>query len=164
MTWYSYIRVRVRERLSATPGHVIGQGPAPGGGVVPCGGGGGECTFLRYYGLFLKQNHSGALKGEFLGNNSAGALFFFMRLTLWPPKIKKKHSGALKGEFWGKHSACGALFFYASHPLAPIGPKKGHLFIKNIPFCHSGALKGEFWGKNSAGALFFFMRLTLWPP
>ncbi len=36
-----YVRVRViRERLSATPGHVIGQGPAPGGGVVPCGGGG----------------------------------------------------------------------------------------------------------------------------
>ncbi len=34
------IRVRVRERLSATPGHVIGQGSAPGGGVVPCGGGG----------------------------------------------------------------------------------------------------------------------------
>ena len=54
----TYIRVRViRERLSATPGHVIGQGPAPGGGVVPCGGGGrgrGECTFLRCYGLFLK--------------------------------------------------------------------------------------------------------------
>ena len=50
------IRVRViRERLSATPGHVIGQGPAPGGGVVPCGGGGGECTFLRYYGISLKQ-------------------------------------------------------------------------------------------------------------
>ena len=35
------IRVRVRERLSATPGHVIGQGPAPGGRVVPRGGGGG---------------------------------------------------------------------------------------------------------------------------
>ncbi len=50
------IRVRVRERLSATPGHVIGQGPAPGGGVVPCGGGGrGECTFLRVYGLVLKS-------------------------------------------------------------------------------------------------------------
>ena len=32
------IRVRVRERLSATPGHVIGQGPAPGGQIVPCGG------------------------------------------------------------------------------------------------------------------------------
>ena len=51
------IRVRViRERLSATPGHVIGQGPAPGGGVVPCGGGGGrgECTFLRVFGLVLK--------------------------------------------------------------------------------------------------------------
>ena len=37
-----YVRVRViRERLSVPPGHVIGQGPAPGGGVVPCGGGGG---------------------------------------------------------------------------------------------------------------------------
>ena len=48
-----FIRVRVRERLSATPGHVIGQGPAPGGGVVTCcgsGGGSGECTFLRVYG------------------------------------------------------------------------------------------------------------------
>ena len=33
--------MRVRERLSATPGHVIGQGPAPGGRVVPRGGGGG---------------------------------------------------------------------------------------------------------------------------
>ncbi len=31
----------IRERPSAPPGHVIGQGPAPGGGVVPCGGGGG---------------------------------------------------------------------------------------------------------------------------
>ena len=30
-----------RERLSAPPGHVIGQGPAPGGRVVPRGGGGG---------------------------------------------------------------------------------------------------------------------------
>ena len=55
-----FIRVRViRERLSASPGHVIGQGPAPGGGVVPCGGGGGgggrgECTFLRVFGLVLK--------------------------------------------------------------------------------------------------------------
>ena len=29
-----------RERLSAPPGHVIGQGPAPGGRVVPRGGGG----------------------------------------------------------------------------------------------------------------------------
>ena len=49
------VGVRVRERLSAPPGHVIGQGPAPGGGVVPCGGGGGrgECIFLRYYGRFL---------------------------------------------------------------------------------------------------------------
>ena len=28
------------ERLSAPPGHVIGQGPAPGGRVVPRGGGG----------------------------------------------------------------------------------------------------------------------------
>ncbi len=38
------IRVRViRERLSATPGHVIGQGPAPGGQIVHCGGGGGDC-------------------------------------------------------------------------------------------------------------------------
>ncbi len=44
----------VRERLSATPGHVIGQGPAPGGGVVPCvggsgggSGGDGDLTFLR---------------------------------------------------------------------------------------------------------------------
>ena len=36
-----FIGVRVRERLSATPGHVIGQGPAPGGGVVPRGGGSG---------------------------------------------------------------------------------------------------------------------------
>ncbi len=35
------IRVRVREWLSATPGHVIGQGPAPRGRVVPRGGGGG---------------------------------------------------------------------------------------------------------------------------
>ena len=35
------VRVRVyRERLSAPPGHVIGQGPAPGGRVVPRGGGG----------------------------------------------------------------------------------------------------------------------------
>ncbi len=32
--------MRVRERLSATPGHVIGQGRAPREGVVPCGGGG----------------------------------------------------------------------------------------------------------------------------
>ena len=32
----------------------------------------------------LKNNNSGALKGEFWGNNSAGALFFLMRLTLWP--------------------------------------------------------------------------------
>ena len=30
----------IRERLSATPGHVIGQGPAPGGQIVHCGGGG----------------------------------------------------------------------------------------------------------------------------
>ncbi len=38
-----FIRVGViRERLSVPPGHVIGQGPAPGGGVVPCGGGGGR--------------------------------------------------------------------------------------------------------------------------
>ncbi len=29
------------ERLSATPGHVIGQGPAPRGQIVPCGGGSG---------------------------------------------------------------------------------------------------------------------------
>ncbi len=36
---FVYIRVRVREQLSATPGHVIGQGPAPGGRVVPRGGG-----------------------------------------------------------------------------------------------------------------------------
>ncbi len=37
-----FIRVRViREWLSATPGHVIGQGPAPGGQIVHCGGGGG---------------------------------------------------------------------------------------------------------------------------
>ncbi len=47
------IRVRViRERLSATPGHVIGQGPAPRGGVVPCGGGsggGGDLKKLRVY-------------------------------------------------------------------------------------------------------------------
>ncbi len=35
------LRVRVRERLGATPGHVIGQGPAPEGGVVPRGGSGG---------------------------------------------------------------------------------------------------------------------------
>ena len=36
------VRVRViRERLSATPGHVIGQGPAPAGQIVHCGGGGG---------------------------------------------------------------------------------------------------------------------------
>ncbi len=42
--------------LSAPPGHVIGQGPAPGGGVVPCGGGGrGECTFLRYYDFLVKK-------------------------------------------------------------------------------------------------------------
>ena len=39
---FIFIRVRVRERLSATPGHVIGQGPAPGGQIVPCGGGGGD--------------------------------------------------------------------------------------------------------------------------
>ena len=52
------IRVRVRERLSATSGHVIGQGPAPGGGVVPCGGGsgggsggGGDLKKLRDFGL-----------------------------------------------------------------------------------------------------------------
>ncbi len=51
----------IRERLSVPPGHVIGQGPAPGGGVVPCGGGGGgggsrgECTFLRYYDLLVKK-------------------------------------------------------------------------------------------------------------
>ncbi len=39
----SIVRVRViRERLSATPGHVIGQGPAPGGWVVPRGRGGGD--------------------------------------------------------------------------------------------------------------------------
>ncbi len=51
-----FVRVRVRERLSATPGHVIGQGPAPGGGVVPCGGGGrGECKKLRVFGLVLKS-------------------------------------------------------------------------------------------------------------
>ncbi len=43
----SIIRVRViRERLSATPEHVIAQGPAPGGQIVHCGGGGGECTGL----------------------------------------------------------------------------------------------------------------------
>ena len=36
------VRVRViRERLRATPGHVIGQGPAPGGRDVPRGGGSG---------------------------------------------------------------------------------------------------------------------------
>ena len=41
-TCYLIIGVRViRERLSATPGHVIGQGPAPGGQIVHCGGGGG---------------------------------------------------------------------------------------------------------------------------
>ena len=45
------IRVRViRERLSATPGHVIGQGPAPGGQIVHCGGGsgggGGDWAFV----------------------------------------------------------------------------------------------------------------------
>ena len=34
-------RVRVRERLGAGPGHVIGQGLGPGGRVVPRGGGGG---------------------------------------------------------------------------------------------------------------------------
>ena len=34
------VRVRVRERLRATPGHVIGQGPAPGGRVVPRWGAG----------------------------------------------------------------------------------------------------------------------------
>ena len=47
-----YIRVRVRERLSATPGNVIGQGPAPGGQIVPCGGsggGGGDLKKLRVY-------------------------------------------------------------------------------------------------------------------
>ncbi len=33
------IRVKIRERLSATPGHVIGQGSAPGGQIVPGGGG-----------------------------------------------------------------------------------------------------------------------------
>ena len=43
------IGMRVRERLSATPGHVIGQGPVPGGQIVHCGGGGdwvmaGSCT------------------------------------------------------------------------------------------------------------------------
>ena len=58
MKYYCLVRVRViRERLSATPGHVIGQGPAPGGGVVPCGGGGrgrGDCTFLRVVGVVLK--------------------------------------------------------------------------------------------------------------
>ena len=31
----------IRERRSTTPGHVIGQGPVPGGRIVPCGGGGG---------------------------------------------------------------------------------------------------------------------------
>ena len=40
-TFRYIIRVRVRERLSATPGHVIGQGPAPGGQIVHCGGGSG---------------------------------------------------------------------------------------------------------------------------
>ena len=62
MFFLIYIRVRVRERLSATPGHVIGQGPAPGGQIVHCvgggsggGGGGGECTFLRVVGLVLKS-------------------------------------------------------------------------------------------------------------
>ena len=35
----------IREQLSATPGHVIGQGPAPVGGVVPCGD--GEWPFAR---------------------------------------------------------------------------------------------------------------------
>ena len=43
---YYSVRVRVRERLSAPPGHVIGQGPAPGGDVVPCGSG-GEWPFAR---------------------------------------------------------------------------------------------------------------------
>ncbi len=66
MTPHSYrrmagilVRVRVRERLSATPGHVIGQGPASGGGLVPCGGGGrGELKKLRVFGLFgQKQGH-----------------------------------------------------------------------------------------------------------
>ena len=34
--WFFIIRVRViRERLSATPGHVIGQGPAPGEALFP---------------------------------------------------------------------------------------------------------------------------------
>ena len=53
-----FIRVRViRERLSATPGHVIGQEPAPGGGVVPCGGGTcrGELKKLRVVGLVFKS-------------------------------------------------------------------------------------------------------------
>ena len=70
------VRVRViRERLSATPGHVIGQGPAPGGGVVPCGGGGGrgrgrgECTFLRYYELFLKTDFFGQ-KNDMFGQKT----------------------------------------------------------------------------------------------
>ncbi len=55
------IRVRVRERLSATPGHVIGQGPAPGGQIVPCGGGsgggsgGGDLKKLRVYCMFGKK-------------------------------------------------------------------------------------------------------------
>ncbi len=54
-----YVRVRVRERLSATPGHVIGQAPAPGGGVVPCGGGSGrgELKKLRVVGFYLLFKH-----------------------------------------------------------------------------------------------------------
>ena len=53
---FMFVRVRVRERLSATPGHVIGQGPAPGGGVVPCGGGGrGELKKLGVFGRVLKS-------------------------------------------------------------------------------------------------------------
>ena len=106
------IRVRVRERLSATPGHVIGQGPAPGGGVVPCGGGGGggECTFLRYYDFLVKKGHFLVNKVTFLNNC---------------------HSGALKGARNSKTKS-------AYQNPAPIGRKKVTFFNN----CHSGALKG----------------------
>ena len=39
---YYIIRVRVKERIIAVPGHVIGQGSGPRSWVVTCGGGGGN--------------------------------------------------------------------------------------------------------------------------
>ena len=43
---FSFIRVRVKERISSPPGHVISQGVAPRARVVTCRGGGGHKSLI----------------------------------------------------------------------------------------------------------------------